>query len=158
MTPETPDPPPVSQDPWDSVHEEFADMSQWETARVYRADPVDAARAADALRHQQELRQGDAEIEACRREIARLTQEPFRLTQELTAARAALSTAEATIQQHNTLIDTLDKRIADGGVAQEALAAKLVAAEATIAELEADVARLESRLEQAHVEPGEAHE
>ncbi len=61
MTPE--DPPRMAErtdrqaqiDPWDSVHEEFADMSQWETARVYRADAVDAARAADALRHQQEI-------------------------------------------------------------------------------------------------------
>ena len=58
MTPETPDPPPVSPDPWDSVHEEFADMSQWETARVYRADAVDAARAADAAL----LRERDAQI------------------------------------------------------------------------------------------------
>ena len=45
-------------DPWDSVHEEFADMSQWETARVYRADAVDAARAADAAL----LRERDAQI------------------------------------------------------------------------------------------------
>ena len=57
-------------DPWDSVHEEFADMSQWETARVYRADAVDAARAADAAL----LRERDAQIASLTAQVEQQTQ------------------------------------------------------------------------------------
>jgi chromosome segregation ATPase len=56
---------------------------------------IDAARAAEAAQHQQALRAGDAEIEACKREIARLTQEPFRLAQVLSEARARVAAVEA---------------------------------------------------------------
>ena len=80
MTPETPDPPPVSPDPWDSVHEEFADMSQWETARVYRADAVDAARAADAAL----LRERDAQIASLTAQVEQQQRE----MQELQPGRA----------------------------------------------------------------------
>lgn len=54
-------------DPWDSVHQEFADMSQWETVRVYRTDAVDAARAADAAL----LRERDAQIASLTAQVER---------------------------------------------------------------------------------------
>lgn len=97
MTPETPDPPPVSPDPWEelsraiSTHALSARSAREVLAAMATArTQVDAARAADALRHQQEI------------ETLQHTVNDYRVGSrnaeaEITQLSAKLSTAEATI-------------------------------------------------------------
>ena len=70
----------------------------------------EAALHAEIAEKDDTIRHGDAEIDACKREIARLTQEPFRLAQELSTARLRLSEVEAerdAAQQENQTLDIL---------------------------------------------------
>lgn len=98
-------------DPWDSVHEEFADMSQWETARVYRADAVDAARAADAAL----LRERDAQIASLTAQVEQQEQElaenAARLRRMLSnrydADNATLRAERDAAQQENQTLEIL---------------------------------------------------
>ncbi len=93
-------------DPWDSVHEGFADMSQWETARVYRADAVDAARAADAAL----LRERDAQIASLTAQVEQQEQELAEnaahlrrmLSNRYDADNATLRAERDAAQQENT--------------------------------------------------------
>lgn len=116
MTPETPYPPPVSPDPWDAVDGEFLDsVHGWFT--FYRKADVDAARAADALRHQQEIAAKDEWIDIVTRgkspcghwSAYTFTADGGKniacLACERAELRAALSTAEAEITRLSWNLD-----------------------------------------------------
>ena len=203
MTPETPDPPPVSPDPWKDVDRLLSAQSDAEigfmgyvlnTKALDLLNDLHAARAADALRHQRELEAKDSEIalqdaalkcyaaeqQILRAQVVRLQAKYDDVMDTTNGAlharaeelRAALSTAEATIQQQTAELATvaaerdaerqrwLDTRCreVEHSIRADRAEATIASLEADNAELEADVARLESRLEQAHVEPGETHE
>ena len=58
-------------DPWADVEAAYADIAVNKTARVYLADVVESARAAEAAQHQQEIAAKDAMIAQLEENIAR---------------------------------------------------------------------------------------
>ena len=127
MTPETPDPPPVSPDPWKAVdaHRAFILFTTERPAVYDLCAEVDAARAADALRHQQALAAKDHEIAGLKADIAfkdsliwtGRESECYKATvaaeKEAKALRAALSVVDAQVHQQAELLaqrwDTVER-------------------------------------------------
>ena len=176
--PATPDPLPGSSDPLREFRHEVVDklsvashcgrrggrthteivLKQCEDFLVEQAQElVDAARAADALLHQQVLELKDREIAGLRADIAfkdsliwtGRESECYKATvaaeKEAKALRAALATAEATIQQQAIEHEATRFKLVAAEQSHEAagnrvieLAAKLRVAEATITSLTAD--------------------
>lgn len=138
----TPDSPPVSPDPWEAVDAYIRSIAVCAVPnKVIKL--IDAARAADALRHQQEIQTKNDELAEALKQAEWYRERMAEANDGMTYMKAALSTAEATIQQQTNDVAFLRAKLEEQRKFYDCEPwDSLRAAEATIASLTAERDRL----------------